>query len=146
MRLSPFLIVLSLLALFVAATPAEARPAPACTDLRSNQCPEFVCVDSNLDGVFTWEECIGMACPYTGCCGGPCPPPPADSSSTCTGYVNVLGSKQRTCADPTRAPECGAYTESYSWIGYSRACYGTAALCNPYSGCPVLACDLVCLA
>jgi hypothetical protein len=136
MRLSAFLIMLSLLTIF-ATVPAEARPSPVCTELRG-QCADFLCADTDLDGKFQWDECIGMYCTTQGCCPSGCPPPIADTGSaaaTCTGYMNVVGSKQRTCVDPSNAPACGAWTEGWSSIGYYRACYGTAALCTP-SGCP----------
>ena len=54
----------------VAATPAEARSV-ACTDVVSTWCKGFVCVDENLDGYLTGDECIYQYCPG-GCC--TCPP------------------------------------------------------------------------
>lgn len=135
MRLTAILATLSLVALFAAFPAAEARPAPACADAVTSSCPETVCVDDNLNGKFEWDECIFTICPSWGCCTTSCPPPAYDrSSATCTGYMNVLGSKQRTCVDPSQAPECGAWTEGWSMIGYTKSCYGTRALCGPY-GC-----------
>lgn len=135
MRLTPLLAALSLLALFAVVPSAEARPAPACVEGVSKSCPEFACIDDNLNGKFEWDECVGMACPTWGCCPSSCPPPQYDrSSATCTGYVNVLGSKQRTCVDATQAPECGAWSEGWNMLGYWKSCYGTRALCMP-SGC-----------
>lgn len=61
--------------------------------------------------------------------------PAASAAPTCTGYVNVLGSKQRTCVDPDEAPRCGAWSEGWSYpLGYWKSCYGTAATCGAY-GC-----------
>ena len=113
---------------------ADARPSPVCLQDRS-PCPSDVCVDSDLDGRFTYEDtCVGFLCPTWGCCGGPCPPPPAASTTpTCTPYANVGGTKQRSCVDPDAAPACGAWTEGWSQLGYYRACYGADprdALCN----------------
>jgi len=68
---------LTVIGLVAALTPTiEARPAPACTDLKGT-CPGFVCVDENLDGRFQWNECVVMYCLH-GCCGSPCPPPDWD--------------------------------------------------------------------
>lgn len=154
MRLhAPVLGIALLLSLLAFVPAAEARPAPACTDMRPGTCPAWVCVDDDLNGKFSWDECIEMHCPHWGCCGGPCPPPyePMSSgSATCTGYMNVLGAKQRTCVDATDAPSCGAWTEGWSMLGYFKRCYGTAALCSP-QGCVVpdteIACvDRLCLA
>ena len=58
-------------ALAVAASPADAR-AVACTDLVTQGCQGFVCVDENLDGYLTGDECVYQYCPG-GCC--TCPPP-----------------------------------------------------------------------
>lgn len=140
MRLSPVLVVLSLFALFAALPATQARPAPACVDVKTN-CPGLACVDNDLDGAFEWNECVTTYCTTNGCCGGACPPPAYDASSsaaTCTGYLNVAGSKQRTCVDPAQAPACGAWTEGWNMLGYYKSCYGTRALCSPYA-CPVLA-------
>ena len=62
-----------LLALAAVATPADAR-AVACTDLVSNTCPGFYCLDEDLDGRIepTAGECTYRYCPG-GCC--TCPPP-----------------------------------------------------------------------
>lgn len=129
------------LSLTIAAVPASARPSPVCADDLNSSCPGFACVDDSLDGYFQGDECIQMYCPTWGCCTGPCPPPTAEpashSAAVCTGYMNVLGSKQRTCVDPAQAPECPAWTEGWSQIGYYRACYGTDALCTP-AGCAEL--------
>lgn len=126
------------LSLTVAAVPASARPSPVCADALNGSCPGYACADTNLDATFQGSECMQVYCPTWGCCTGPCYPPmaPAKSgSATCTGYMNVLGTKERTCVDPTRAPECAAWTEGWSNIGYFRSCYGTDALCTP-AGCP----------
>lgn len=63
-------------AVALVATPADAR-ALACTDITSNSCPGFYCVDYDLDGYIepAQDECTYMYCPTYGCCGGPCPPP-----------------------------------------------------------------------
>lgn len=136
MRLTALLATFSLVAIFAAFPAAEARPAPACTDALGGSCPEFVCVDDDLNGKFEWDDCVATYCPTWGCCTGGCPPPQYEtrSSAACTGYLNVLGSKQRTCVDPAQAPSCGAWSEGWSMIGSWKSCYGTAALCNPY-GC-----------
>lgn len=125
------------LTLTVAAVPASARPSPVCVDELNASCPGYACADDDLDGTFQGDECMQVYCPTWGCCTGPCYPPmaPAESgAATCTGYMNVLGTKQRTCVDPSQAPECPAWTEGWSNIGFYRACYGTGALCMP-AGC-----------
>lgn len=94
MRLFALVIVLSLLTI-VAAGPAEARPAPACTEFTGN-CPEFVCADTDLDGKFQWDECIGYACPTWGCCGTGCPPPAAEADVGATDALALLS----TCEIP----------------------------------------------
>lgn len=59
----------------------------------------------------------------------------SSAGATCTPYVNVLGSKQRTCVDAAQAPSCGAWTEGWSHpIGYWKSCYGTGAVCGAH-GC-----------
>ncbi len=49
---------------------------------------------------------------------------PASADPTCTAYRNIVGSKWRACIDPDRAPDCPAWSESYSWAGYMKVCYG----------------------
>jgi hypothetical protein len=68
---------LALLLAFASASPVlEARPAPACSNVNGGTCMGIVCVDENLDGKFTYGECVIMLCPEYGCCGYGCPPPP----------------------------------------------------------------------
>ncbi len=49
---------------------------------------------------------------------------PAQADEVCTGYRNIGGNKWRACADAEEAPACPAWSESYSWIGYQKTCYG----------------------
>lgn len=68
-----------LLTLLAVAPTAEARNL-YCTDVRgTNNCPGLVCVDTDLDNSIEREECVVIMCGIAGCCGGPCPPPPADA-------------------------------------------------------------------
>ena len=67
---------LLLLAALVVIPTAEARTL-FCTDIRSTSCPGLVCVDTDLDDDFGSDECVEVYCGVVGCCGSPCPPPPA---------------------------------------------------------------------
>lgn len=75
MRLLALAALASIVLASFALAPADARPAPYCMQAKT-ACPDDYCVDSDLDGRFTYEDtCIGFMCPTWGCCGGPCPPP-----------------------------------------------------------------------
>jgi hypothetical protein len=63
-----------LAAVTIVAPVGEARPPVACTQIKGS-CPGYVCADENLDGRFTYNECVIIYC-VNGCCGEPCPPPP----------------------------------------------------------------------
>lgn len=144
MRLLPLLALASIVAATFVLAPVEARPVPVCIQARQ-ACPDDYCVDSNLDGKFTSQDaCVGFVCPQWGCCGTPtCAEPMSgpstestDAAAACTPYANVAGTKQRTCVDASQAPECGAWTEGWTRLGYYRACYGTGAIDVGYSTLP----------
>lgn len=116
MRLFALAALLSVVAATLAVVPAEARPAPYCTRATS-ACPGDYCVDSNLDGQFTYKDaCISFLCPTYGCCGAPCPPP-MDAA------VQV--------ADPEAPRWIGVCTEQTvnGGVAYATVEYGTGVGC-----------------
>jgi hypothetical protein len=73
LRTIPFLAGLLLATALLTLVPDADARSVACTSETSSTCPGWICVDKNLDGHLTSNECIIIYC-VNDCC-GTCPDP-----------------------------------------------------------------------